>query len=59
MNKSEYPETIEETQSLIDELTFLVENERDKERRREMFLLIIELRDHMSFLSHNKVNQEV
>lgn len=47
MKKAEYPESIEETQELINELSSLAESEPDRERRRELFLLKIELRDHI------------
>jgi len=47
MKKKEFPETIEETQSLMDDLTFMAENESDRERRRELFLLKLELKDHI------------
>ena len=47
MKKTEFPNSIEETQSLIDDLSNLVEWESDKEKRRELFLLIIELKEHL------------
>ncbi len=58
MRKSEYPQSIEETQSLIDDLTYLVENEPDRERRRELFLLKIELRDHIIKIGLERQKEE-
>lgn len=54
MRKPEFPDTVEEAQSLIDELTYLAENEPDREKRRELFLLKIELRDHLAQLRVKK-----
>ena len=58
MKKGEFPNTIEESQDLINELTFLAENEPDRDRRRELFLLKIELRDHIIHLGLMKQKEE-
>ncbi|MEM9548222.1 MAG: hypothetical protein AAGA77_19730 [Bacteroidota bacterium] len=59
MRKGEFPDSIQESQELIEELTDLAEREQDRERRRELFLLQIELRDHIKLLKLKKQKEEV
>ncbi len=58
MKKSEYPESINATQILINELISRAENEPDREKRRELFLLKLELRDHIIQLELEKQKEE-
>ena len=58
MKKGEFPDSIEETQEILNDLTYLAENEPDRDRRRELFLLKIELRDHMLHLKLKKQKEE-
>ena len=50
MEKNEMPKSISETQVLIKELLDFAEKEKDREKRRELLLLSIELKDHLSTL---------
>ena len=54
MNIQEFPDSIDEAMQLIDDLKLRVENEPDKQRRRELHLLRIELRDHIIGLGRMK-----
>ena len=47
MKISEFPDSIEKSKRLMAELESRVENEPDREKRRELHLLRIELRDHI------------
>ena len=59
MKLNEFPESIIGTQSLIAELDKRAEQEPDKEKRRELFLLKLEMRDHIIQLGLNKKNEDV
>ena len=52
MRKSEYPSTIAESQKLIEELLEFAEVEKDSDKRREILLLSIELKQHISRLKN-------
>ncbi len=54
MRLSEFPDSITGTQSLIAKLDKLAELEPDKEKRRELFLLKLEMRDHIINLGLKK-----
>ena len=54
MEKNELPETIKETQILIEEILDFAEKEKDIERRREILLLSIELQNHIISLRRGK-----
>jgi len=54
MKKNEFPDSISDSQSLIDQLIDRIENEPDREKRRELFLLKMELRDHINHLDLKK-----
>lgn len=59
MKINEFPETISGTQVLIEKLTSRAEREPDREKRRELFLLKIELRDHLIQLGLRREKEEV
>ena len=50
---NEFPDSIEETQRLMQTLSKQIERENDREKRRELFLFKMELRDHIIFLQSN------
>ena len=54
MRVKEFPDTLDEALQLADDLEELAENEPDKEKRRELHLLRIELRDHIIRLGRMK-----
>ena len=63
MKKKEFPETLEDTIGLMNDLSLMVENETDREKRRELFLLKIELKEHLIQLEmknkkRKRVNQK-
>ena len=47
MKFEEFPESLDEAMNLMDKLKNQAEDESDKDRRRELHLLRIELRDHI------------
>jgi len=57
MKLSEFPDTIIGTQRLIEELDKQAEQEHDKDKRRELFLLKLEMRDHIIQLGNNEKNE--
>ena len=50
MRKSEFPATVAESQKLMKELLEFAEVEKDRDKRREILLLSIELKEHISKL---------
>ena len=54
MAYNELPQTIDETQNLIDELLDFAEKEKDIERRKEILMLSIELKSHLITLNRSK-----
>lgn len=56
---NEFPESIAETQKLIDQLDEQVAKESDREQRRELFLLLLELKEHLSLLKNNQDKAKV
>ena len=48
------PQSIIETQNLIMELLEFAKKETDRDKRRELLLLSIELKNHMLALKHRK-----
>ena len=51
MKTKEFPNSIQESEIIIDDLTQLAALEKDRERRRKLLLLKIELRDHVARLT--------
>lgn len=47
MDKTQLPTTVAETQHLIDELIDFAEKELDRDKRRELLLMSIELKQHL------------
>jgi hypothetical protein len=56
MEKNELPKSISETQHLIEELLDFAKKEKDREKRRELLLLSIELKDHILTLKQEQKN---
>ncbi|MDF1696355.1 MAG: hypothetical protein P1U56_11005 [Saprospiraceae bacterium] len=55
MKSHEFPDSIEATQMLIQQLAQQIEEEGDRDKRRELFLFKMELRDHIHSLKQNKL----
>ena len=53
MVKNELPKSVDETQVLIDEILEFAERETDREKRRELLLLSLELKKHLLKLRKN------
>jgi hypothetical protein len=54
MEKKEFPQTVHESQILLEDLLEFADRETDRDKRRELLLLSLELKNHVLIMRHSQ-----